>query len=83
MLTPEEKAQELVNKMWMVDDMDGSMGFEEAKLCALVAVDEIQQIVPYKPATIINLKTNEVQEIMGCFDEGSYWEKVKQEIKKL
>ena len=84
-MTPKEKAIELVNKYQSCE-----INFLEyawvcpkgAKKLALIAVDEIQKIIPYNPATIINLKTNEVQEIMG-FDEGSYFEEVKQEIEKL
>jgi hypothetical protein len=90
MLTPKEKAEELVDKyICYADGVDRQEDhdqieehLENAKQCALITVEEIQKIVPYRPATFINLKTNEVQEIMG-FDEGSYWEKVKQEIEKL
>jgi hypothetical protein len=40
-MTPKEKAQELVDKMWAIDERYGSMGFHEAKQCALIAVDEL------------------------------------------
>jgi len=40
-MTPKEKAKELVDKMWNIDERYGSIGFHEAKQCALIAVDEI------------------------------------------
>jgi hypothetical protein len=42
-MTPKEKAKELFDKMYMVDDPMGNypMCFDTAKQCALIAVDEI------------------------------------------
>jgi hypothetical protein len=42
-MTPKEKAKELFNKMYFIDDPMGNypMCFETAKQCALIAVDEI------------------------------------------
>ena len=42
-MTPQEKAKELFDKMYFVDDPMGNypMCFETAKQCALIAVDEI------------------------------------------
>lgn len=42
-MTPNEKAKELVDKMYFVDDPMGNypMCFGTAKQCALIAVDEI------------------------------------------
>ena len=42
-MTPKEKAQELYDKMY-----DYSLFEEEAKRCALIAVDEILKTNPYK-----------------------------------
>ena len=42
-MTPKEKAIELYNKMY-----DYSLFEEEAKRCALIAVDEILKTNPYK-----------------------------------
>ena len=64
--TPKDKAKELVDKMWNIDERYGSIGFHEAKQCALVAVDEI-------------LSINTVDKDVELSD---YWEKVKQEIEK-
>ena len=62
--TPKDKAKELVDKMWNIDERYGSIGFYEAKQCALVAVDEI-------------LNINSVDKDVELSD---YWEEVKQEI---
>ncbi len=42
-MTPKEKAQEIFNKMYLVDDVMGNypMCFDTAKKCALIAVDVI------------------------------------------
>jgi hypothetical protein len=48
-MTPKEKADELLHKMYVVDAYDDyddiSMEYRYAKLCALIAVDEIISIV--------------------------------------
>ena len=62
--TPQEKAKELVDKMWNIDERYGSIGFHEAKECALIAVDEI-------------LSINSIDKDLELSD---YWEEVKQEI---
>ena len=72
-MTPKDKAKELVDKMWNIDERYGSIGFHEAKQCALVAVDEILNF---------DLKAkNESQFIIERRIE-DYWEEVKQEIEK-
>ena len=71
-MTPKEKAKELFNKMYMVEDPMGNypMCFDTAKQCALIAVDEII------------LQCWDYREIdLGISLE--YWEEVKQEIEKL
>jgi hypothetical protein len=40
-MTPTEKANELFNKMFSIEERFGSIGAYEAKQCALIAVDEI------------------------------------------
>ena len=62
-MTPKEKALELYNKMY-----DYSLFEEEAKRCALIAVDEIIEANPYKLS------------LEGKFN---FWAEVKQEIEKL
>lgn len=71
-MTPKEKAKELVNKFVSLDnDIFCSVNYPYSKQCALIAVDEIKEVVslciPYK-------------------DEKSYidyWQQVKQEIINL
>ena len=66
-LTPKLKAQELVDKMYFVDDPMGNypMCFETAKQCALIAVDEIRDNLPL------------------ITDIQNFWQQVKQEIQAL
>ena len=68
-MTPKEKAKELVDKMYMLDDPNGNypMCFDIAKECALVAVDEIIKSKPY----------------WNTQEEFEYWYEVKHEIEKL
>lgn len=71
-MTPKEKAKELVDKMYMLDDPNGNypMCFDIAKECALVAVNEM---LDFRNSLYIN--------------EGSlahqYLIEVKHEIQKL
>ena len=77
-MTPKEKAQELVNKMFfsIVDRKNVRTlidYWDEAKQCALICVDEIM-LTPM----------SHFPESMGII-EGSYqwWQQVKLEIEKL
>jgi hypothetical protein len=72
MITPQEKAKELIDKMYNTDDPMGNypMCFDTAKQCALIAVEEILAS-HYKVLTGIN---NSILE---------YWLEVQQEIQKL
>ena len=65
-MTPKEKAQEIFNKMYQVDDIMGNypMCFDTAKKCALIAVDVRLDMLIGSRATI------------------NYWKEVKQEIEK-
>ena len=76
-MTPKEKAKELVNKYLrtypIYDNPTVVISYtnNEAKQCALIAVDEI---------------INNSLEYMGCdLKDGEiiYWQEVKQEIEKL
>ena len=62
-----EKAEELVNKFNLPS---GLMSFER-KECALIAVDEILEVI------IFNKYDDKY------WEEEEYWEEVKQEIEKL
>lgn len=72
-MTPKEKAKELFDKMYMVEDPMGNypMCFDTAKLCTLTAVDEIINC-DYFFKTLEDTKS---------FTD--YWYKVQQEIEKI
>ena len=40
-MTPKEKANELVDNYWLMDKINPFLSKEQAKQCALIAVDEI------------------------------------------
>jgi hypothetical protein len=66
-MTPKEKADELIRKM----TVDFSIEFEQSKLCALIAVDEILDVDCFDMSE-------------EHFDNHiEYWKEVKQEINKL
>jgi hypothetical protein len=66
-MTPKEKAQELFEAMSGIGDEDHHCTHYVAKQCALIAVDEIRQLMNK----------------MRSFENAVYWKEVKQEIKKL
>jgi hypothetical protein len=69
-MTPKEKAKELVGRYAMylrANLMHNEEANEDAKQCALIAVDEILEVIQ-------NLY------FMGTVD---YWQEIKQEIEKL
>ena len=68
-MTPKEKAQELVNRFAPCVDTFHKGILENAKQCALIAVDEI--LKSYDSKDLIYPK------------EVKYWEEVKQEINNL
>lgn len=48
-MTPKEKAEDLINKFYIEGDMlKESHSYKLAKKCALITVDEILEINPYK-----------------------------------
>ena len=65
-MTPKEKAIELVQKYFKANHQP--YGFKDAKQCALIAVDEILDMVKHTPIEFI---------------ETDYWQEVKQEIENL
>jgi len=68
-MTPKEKAEELVDKFYPM--FDNSVRDILAKKCALIAVDEILQMVD--------------ETMQGWLDADiiAHWKQVKQEIEKL
>lgn len=91
-MTPKEKAEELVHKF--MPHSSGDSNNNEAKICALISVDEIIKILIslYKPEYT---SFNTVNELMYKFEESDecdvmdgyqmveYYEQVKQEIEKI
>lgn len=78
-MTPKEKAQELVNKMCNIEERFGSIGIYEGKECALIAVDEminILKVFPEKDTTSKSVVNFSISRIV-------YLVQVKQEIEKL
>ena len=73
-MTPKEKAQELIAKFkhpvrWKMGQQDI---VDRAKVCALIAVDEIIKAIDFDWMEVQNLDR-----------EHAYWDRVKQEIEKL
>jgi hypothetical protein len=74
-MTPKEKADELVKKMYAVHSNSASnITLYFAKQCALIAVDEICEILEDNGLTFIEYHDRTTIE---------YWLQVKQEIEKL
>ena len=73
-MTAKEKAREVLDKFWLMDKVQPMLTKEQAKQCALVAVDEI-----------INATTKIVDGGEGwqLVESNPYWQEVKQEIEKL
>ena len=76
-MTPKEKAKELVEKMFsnMPKYLQGKIGSETAKQCALICVGEI--------IGIPSIQTAYAQGYNKSKSTESYWQEVKQEINKL
>jgi len=72
-MTPKEKAIELLEKM--LNQQSYSEELYDAKQCALIAVDETQQLIK-------NLSSCK-NRFIYIVDEMNYWQEVKQEIEKL
>jgi hypothetical protein len=79
-MTPKEKANKLFGKFAMylrANLMYDEEANEDAKQCALIAVDEIINSNPYKLSLEGKFLTEHI-----TYDI-NYWEEVKQEIEKL
>ena len=71
-MTPKEKADELVKKMYKVmSDSVSDITLYFSKQCALVAVDEIMESIKILPMGMDYLSWRD------------YWKEVKQEIEKI
>jgi hypothetical protein len=71
-MTPKEKAKELYDKYWtlIAYKIEGSVGRLVIKQCALIAVDEILDVI----TSIYDYDFEKLN---------PYWEEVKQEIENL
>jgi pyruvate/oxaloacetate carboxyltransferase len=81
-MTPKEKAQELVDKFYQLFPLQKDViqiygtlsweydNWEQAKQCALIAVEEIKEAIFWHPFESPNF-------------ELEYWQEVKQEIENL
>ena len=74
-MTPKEKADELVKKIYKVmSDSVSDITLYFSKQCALVAVDEIISIAQHEC---------HIQRPYNPHETVEYWEQVKQEIEKI
>jgi hypothetical protein len=78
-MTPKEKAEDLINKIYLIIGGINSEDYiyfhgEEAKKCALIAVEEAE-----KSEYNVLIKFGFVTENY----KSDYWQEVKQEIEKL
>jgi hypothetical protein len=77
-MTPKEKAKELVEKYekYIFNRFTTDEDWVKCVECALIAVDEIIEIEPYKRRFILFEKAR-------FNDQTQYWKEVKEEIEKL
>lgn len=76
-MTPQEKAQELIDKFNDVEDLKGRKIIHfiiDAKQCALIAVDEI-----------LDALNSDLIDYSGLYryEANNYWNQVKDEIEKI
>ena len=81
MITPKEKARELIAKFaYQIREKEDQEGFianvNTAKQCALIAVDEILNDYSYMQ-NVRNANSNQIH------SQRIYWKEVKQEIEAL
>jgi hypothetical protein len=76
-MTPQEKANQLVDKFDTFDVLGENHNGFTAQQCALVAVDEIINSAPFFSYD------DEGNFYRSVIDAKQYWEQVKQEIKNL
>jgi hypothetical protein len=83
-MTPKEKALELVNSFVKLYDhqSENYLALDEAKLCALIALNEIKEFLKFihKPEYTNILIQGQ---FINIYESIEYWEEVEQEIEKL
>lgn len=79
-MTPKEKANEILDKYWLMDNIIPQLSKENAKQCALICVDEILElnIVWYDEKLVKDYPKNYKND-----QTIEFWNEVKQEIEKL
>lgn len=77
-MTPKEKAERLVDKFRsnIISFLSDNMKDQNAKQCALIAVEEIEQ-------ALTDYGRGDSLELQNMDSEFRYWWKVKEEIEKL
>ena len=76
-----EKAIELVDKMWVYAVPNANGSWQNAKQCALIAVDEM--LGEYQSMSDLESKIVINDEVIFIVHQLQYWMLVKQEIEKL
>ena len=76
-MTPKEKAEQLLNRFWFDTTLDE---LEQAKDCALIAVDEILETTKHE---LWAYSADGTESILDSIQYDDYWTEVKQEIEKL
>jgi pantothenate kinase len=80
-MTPKQKAEEIFNKMYKIQDNDGIfvMYHDMAIQCALIAVTEIKKACPISPqnSEFIMLESEKIDNAL------EFWNEVEDELNKL
>jgi hypothetical protein len=79
-MTPKEKANILHTLMY--GNLDNGITWQEAKQCAIIAVDEILEVTKL-PTYSINTFTGSGLRMLNGYNYSSYWQEVKLELEKL
>jgi len=76
-MTPKEKAEDLIQKMIDTNDIISDFIYDSsAKLCAWIAVNEIEK-------ALTDYGSGDSFQLQNMDSEFRYWEQVKNEIEKL
>jgi hypothetical protein len=82
-MTPQEKALELFDKMFLIIENNGMYDdLYRAKQCALIAVDEILELKETQEEYQIQYDNGEWSRELG-YRYSKYWQEVKKEIENL
>jgi hypothetical protein len=82
-MTPKEKAKELFEKFYLIESPNGScqMTKHEARQCALIAVEEVIEIISDLDSLNDRTEDNLLTDSINW--KYYYWRDVKTEIEKL